>query len=104
MTNDQFVELTANLYFYTMNQIATIDDLRKVIGLSELPEEHLQWLLDHTDYEDYEDGTLLMKLGDPADWMWILLEGSVTFYMDVNGRQVHYFDFRNDSQTGGIGG
>jgi signal transduction histidine kinase len=83
---------------------ATIEDLKKVIALSDLPEEHLQWLLDHSEYFEYSDGELLMKHGEPADYMWISIEGKVNFYMNVNGRQVYYFTFENNNTTGGIGG
>lgn len=85
-------------------QQATIEDLRKVIAASELPDEHLQWILDHSEIKEYEDGAQIFKLGDPIDVMWFLLEGKATFYMDVNGKQVHYFNFENDAQSGGIGG
>jgi signal transduction histidine kinase len=36
--------------------------------------------------------------------MWILLEGKVYFYMDINGRLVYYFTFENNDITGGVGG
>ena len=32
------------------------------------------------------------------------LEGKVTYYMNINGRQVYYFTFENNHVTGGIGG
>jgi signal transduction histidine kinase len=82
----------------------TIEELKKVIALSELPDEHLQWILDHSDYMEYEDGAQLVKKGDPADLMWIILEGKLSFYMDVNGVKVHYIDFANDAATGGVSG
>jgi len=85
-------------------QTHTIEDLRKVVAFSDLPDEHLQWIMDHSEYGEYEDGTLIVKFGEPAEVMWILLEGKVTFYLDVNGKQVHYYDFANDSVTGGVGG
>lgn len=82
----------------------TIEDLRKVIAFSDLPDEHLQWILDHSSYHEYEDGTVLTKTGQPIDWMWIMLQGRVNFYMDVNGKLVYYFSFENDPTTGGVGG
>ncbi len=87
-----------------MNQIVTIEELKKVIALKDLPDEHLQWILDHSDYYEYEDGHLIFKTGDPIDVMWILLEGKVYFYMDINGRLVYYFSFENNNIAGGIGG
>jgi signal transduction histidine kinase len=83
---------------------ATIDDLKKVIAFSQLPDEHLQWILDRTNYVEYQDGDLIVKYGDPAEVMWIALQGKVTFYMYINGRQVYYFTFENSNMTGGVGG
>lgn len=85
-------------------QPVKIEDLKTVIALSNLPDEHLQWILDHSEYREYADGDLITKFGDPADVMWISLEGKVAFYMYINGRQVYYFTFENDNITGGIGG
>lgn len=82
----------------------SIEDLKKVIALSELPDEHLQWLLDHTEYHEYADGDIIAQYAAPAEMMWILLEGKVAFYMYMNGRQVYFFTFENNHVTGGIGG
>jgi signal transduction histidine kinase len=82
----------------------TIEELKTVIALRDLPDELPQWILDHSDYYEFEDGAQIRKLGDPADEMYFILEGSVSFYMDVNGRQVYYFNFANDAASGGISG
>lgn len=83
---------------------ATIEDLRKIIVLSDLPDEHLQWIQERSEYHEYEDGTQLVRSGDPSELMWLMIEGKVSFYMDMNGRQVHFYDFFNDSVSGGAGG
>lgn len=82
----------------------TIDDLRKIIALSDLPEEHLKWLAERVEFHEYEDGQMMIKKGDPADVMWFISEGGFDFFMDVNGQQVHYYNFQNDTGTGGVGG
>ena len=82
----------------------TINELKNVIALGSLPDEHLQWILDHSEYQEYTDGDIIAKYGDEADVMWILLAGKVTFYLYTNGRQVYYFTFENNIVTGGIGG
>jgi signal transduction histidine kinase len=86
-----------------MTQVS-IDELRNNIAVSELPDEHLQWLIDHSVYEEYEDGDIIGKFGSPSEVMWINLEGKVSFYMNVNGRQVYYITFENNDITGGVGG
>jgi signal transduction histidine kinase len=85
-------------------QPVMIDDLKKVLALVDLPDEHLQWILDHSEYHEYADGDIIAKYGEPADIMWIALSGKVSFYMYINGRQVYYFTFENNNVTGGIGG
>ena len=85
-------------------QPATIEDLKKVIAVSELPDEHLQWILERSEYHEYADGEIIGKYGETAEVMWFALEGKVAFYMYINGRQVHYFTFENDNLTAGVGG
>jgi signal transduction histidine kinase len=85
-------------------QTPSIDDLRQVIALKDLPDEHLQWILDRAYYEEYEDGAILSSKGDTIDFLWLMVEGRAKFYMDVNGKQVYYFTFENDEVTGGVMG
>ena len=85
-------------------QINVIEDLRKVIALSDLPDEHLKWLADRVEYNEYEDGEVMIRKDDPADVMWFIPEGKFDFYMDVNGQQVYYYNFQNDNIRGGVGG
>src|SRR6186997_275697 len=82
----------------------TTAELKKVIALGDLPEEHLLWILNHSEYMEFEDGSLIMSFGQPTTRMFFILEGSIAFYMDVNGRQVYYFTFGNELATGGISG
>ena len=83
---------------------ATIDELRKVIALQDQSDENLQWIIDHSELVEYADGYMIRKVGDPIDELWMMMEGKIAFYMDVNGRQVFYFNFGNDPETGGLNG
>jgi signal transduction histidine kinase len=85
-------------------QPVKIEDLKNVIALSDLPDEHLQWILDHSEYHEYADGEIIGQYGQPAEVMWFSLAGKVSFYMYINGRQVYYFTFENNNVTGGVGG
>jgi len=82
----------------------TTDELKAVTAFNDLPNEQLQWILDHSEYHEYEDGSQIKKTGDEADVMIIIVEGRITFYMDIHGRLVYYFSFANDEQTGGVSG
>jgi signal transduction histidine kinase len=75
-----------------------------VIALRGLPDEHLQWIIDHSEHMEFEDGALVARTGAPADVMWILLDGKIAYYSDVNGTLVYYLTFENDELTGGITG
>jgi signal transduction histidine kinase len=86
-----------------MNPV-TPAELKTVIALNELPDEHLQWIIDHSEYKEYEDGSQIKKTGEEADVLIMMLEGAVSFYMDVKGRLVFYHHFDNDKASGGITG
>jgi signal transduction histidine kinase len=86
-----------------MKQV-TIDELKAVAAFNDLPDEQLQWIIDHSEYMEYKDGSQLRKTGDEADVMIIILEGGVNFYMDIHGRLVFYYSFTNDETTGGVSG
>ena len=82
----------------------SIEGLKNVFALRDLPDDHLQWILDHSEYHEYEDGTQIKKTGDEADVMFIILEGNISFYLDQHGRLVFYLHFSNDAASGGISG
>jgi signal transduction histidine kinase len=85
-------------------QNITIEELKKVIALRDLPDEHLKWILDHSMFMEFEDGELVGKTGEPAEWMFLIVEGRIDFYMDVNGRLVFYHYFTNEPDSGGVAG
>src|SRR5436190_1171749 len=84
--------------------LSPLEELRTVIALSDLPDDHLQWIIEHSDLVELADGDILTRSGEPTEVMWILFEGQVSFYMDMNGRQVFFYLFENSKETGGIGG
>ncbi|HLF34667.1 MAG TPA: ATP-binding protein, partial [Cyclobacteriaceae bacterium] len=93
---------------YSINNLfmnpATVDELRSIIALNDLPDEHLQWILDRSDLTEYEEGAMMTRYGEPIDVMWFILEGRFDYYIDMNGQQVLFYTFKNDAATGGVGG
>lgn len=86
-----------------MNPV-TPAELKTVVAFNELPDEHLQWIIDHSEYKEYEDGTQIKKTGEEADVLIMMLEGEISFYMDMKGRLVFYHHFGNDATSGGVTG
>ncbi len=87
-----------------MKQSVTIEELKKVIALRDLSEEHLEWILAHSEYDEYEDGEIIYKTGSVMDIMSIILEGKIYFYMNVKGKLVFYISFENNEFCGGVTG
>jgi signal transduction histidine kinase len=56
-----------------------IDALRTVPVFKDLTEEQLTWLADEGKELRYEPGELLVREGDPAELMFVLLEGEVRY-------------------------
>jgi signal transduction histidine kinase len=81
-----------------------IEDLKKVIALRDLPDEHIIWILDHSEPLEYEEGDTIAKTGEPAEWMFFLVEGRIDYYMNVNGKLVFFNHFTNDAESGGVTG
>jgi signal transduction histidine kinase len=92
------------LYFFKSMQDVTIEELKKAIALSDLPDEHLQWIIDHSEVIEYKDGDIVVKTGETTEWMFFIIVGRVDFYMNVNGRLVYYHNFSNDAESGGVSG
>ena len=39
----------------------TTDELKAVTAFNDLPNEQLQWILDHAEYHEYEDGSQIKR-------------------------------------------
>ena len=85
-------------------QPISINELKKVIALSELPDEHIQWIIDHSECIEYEEGEVVGKTGESAEWMFFIIEGRIDYYRNINGKLVYYHYFTNDAESGGVTG
>lgn len=62
-------------------QAALLKELKDVSAFQELPEDHLQWLIDHAEVLKLEAGDLLFRKGEPVDYMYLILEGAIQLKM-----------------------
>jgi signal transduction histidine kinase len=56
-----------------------IGDLRKIEVFSDLPEEQLAWLAEKFEEIRLQPGEAFIREGDPADWLFVILEGEIRF-------------------------
>ncbi len=87
-----------------MDYHTTTDELKKIIALQDVPVEHLEWIIEHSEYEEWEDGQLLYESGEPIEKMAFVIEGKINYYSNINGKLVYYFSFENNDVSGGVTG
>jgi signal transduction histidine kinase len=69
--------MTDNLSNQTARRL--IEELRKIEVFSDLPEEHLAWMVEKSEVLSFQPGEISVREGDPADWLFVILEGEVQF-------------------------
>ncbi len=55
----------------------TIEELRAVSVFSDFSEEELGWLAAHFHVVEVEAGEILIRAGDPADYLFVILQGEI---------------------------
>src|SRR4051812_17659904 len=66
-------------------QTVTVSWLQSIEALKEVPAEQLQWLIDHSDHYELEEGTFLAKPGDIIRGTHIIIAGRLRLYMQQGG-------------------
>lgn len=63
-------------------------ELRRVEAFAALPDDQLEWFLGHLEDVSVKAGEAFVRQGDPADWMFILLEGLFQWRGEFGGDTV----------------
>ena len=58
------------------------DELRNVATFAGLPDEQLDWFLEHATEFQLQPGDIYVRAGDPADKMLVLIEGELLVRLD----------------------
>lgn len=66
--------------------MSLLEELRSFDLFADLPDEELQWIVDHSTVKSFEVGDYLFKNGETANEMSILLEGESQFVFVRNGQ------------------
>src|SRR6201993_832352 len=65
-------------------------DLRRVPAFADLPDDQLDWFLGNSQELHVAVGDSHIRQGDPADWMFVILEGQFQWRGDLGGDIVTY--------------
>jgi signal transduction histidine kinase len=69
-------------------KMITSFELRNVAAFSDLPDDQVEWFLSHAQEVSIRAGEAFVRQGDPADWMFIFLEGSFQWRGEFGGDNV----------------
>ncbi|HXB95788.1 MAG TPA: ATP-binding protein [Puia sp.] len=81
-------------------QTVTVEWLKKVEALKEVPEDQLQWMIDNSRHLSSPQGEYIFKAGDPAVGTYIVLEGKIRLYMKQNNEMRDFSDLEAGSVSG----
>lgn len=83
-----------------MQEASILNELKAFSTFQNLPEEHLQWLIDHSDVLTLKAGDHLFKKGDPVDYMYMILKGSLELKMPQGNQFRHISTIDKGDITG----
>jgi signal transduction histidine kinase len=63
-------------------------ELRRITAFSDLPEDQIEWFLSHLHEASVRAGETFVQQGDPADWMFIFLDGLFQWRGEFGGDTV----------------
>lgn len=63
-------------------------ELRCVAAFSDLPDNQIEWFLSHAEEVSLQAGESFIRQGDPADWMFVFLEGLFQWRGEFGGDTV----------------
>src|SRR5256884_8977599 len=72
-------------------------ELRRVPAFADLPDDQLDWFLNQSQEINVGAGETYVRQGDPADWMFVILEGQFQWRGGFCGGKILFF-----GQTGGV--
>jgi signal transduction histidine kinase len=74
------------------SQPASTLDTRQAVSriptFTDLPAAELEWMLRHAVLKEMNTGDYLFRKGEPADHMWVFLEGKLQILFEQNGQMV----------------
>ncbi|KAA3439417.1 ATP-binding protein [Rufibacter hautae] len=81
-------------------KITAAAELQDLAIFRQVPLEQLSWLLEHGHLQELLPGQTLFEKGDPAENMYVVLEGQVDVQLVESGRLQQVFSFHKGEITG----
>jgi signal transduction histidine kinase len=79
---------------------SSIEELRSLPLFTDLPDDILEWLLEHSEVISLDRDEVLVEINSPATHMFVLLEGSVFIVAQDGGRIVNTVTYAKGAATG----
>src|SRR5690348_13444796 len=79
--------------------MADKSELLRVPAFADLPDDQIAWFLSNSQEVHLSAGDTLARQGDPADWMFVLLEGQFQWRGEFNGETIIF-----SAAAGGVTG
>ena len=74
--------------------------LKELPVFRQIPEEHLQWLLNNSEMRELRAGEMLFDKNEPADYMHLILAGQLDITLEQNGLYKLLFTMKKGEITG----
>jgi signal transduction histidine kinase len=79
---------------------STVSELRELAIFAGLPDDLLEWLLAHGEVQQYDHGEVVLDDGDVADYMYVILEGTVHIHVQDGGQLLNAVTYYKGKVTG----
>ena len=78
----------------------TLEELKAIPVLSEVPDEQLQWFIDNGEIVEMEEGQRVFEVGEPVNMTTVILEGRIRICVMQNGKFREIAVIREQGITG----
>src|SRR5215813_9464555 len=68
--------------------MAEISELRHISVFADLPDDQLAWFLSQTQELKLKPGDTYIRQGDPAEWMFVILDGELQLRGEISGETI----------------
>ncbi len=70
----------------TLSKTEILETLQEIDDLKDVPQDQLEWMIDHAEMRPMQVGDKLFSPGDPSVYLYIVFEGRMRIWFDQNGQ------------------